>query len=106
MDKFFEGDTVELLVETDFDNLDVATTIEILVIKPSGDEDVWSATQADPDDYPTQENITDKYITYVTSATDLDEIGTYYFQSHVVWDTTKGLHGIIKKFAVIAHLGT
>jgi hypothetical protein len=91
---FYEGDTVAITSDTDFDELATATTIEFLVTKPSGAVDEWTATQVGA----TQD------ITYTTVAADLDEIGTYKLQSHVVWGTDSELHGEIVYFRVKAHL--
>jgi hypothetical protein len=105
---FYEGDTVELFSETGWDHLDSATTIEFIVLKPSGESDTWTATQVDPDDYTDTEYadmvLTDSCIVYTTSITDLDEIGTYQLESHVEWAPTSELHGAIVKFKVKAHL--
>ena len=36
MDTFFEGNSVIIVIDTDFEGLDSATLIEIVVTKPSG----------------------------------------------------------------------
>jgi hypothetical protein len=94
IDTFFQGDTVEITSDTDFDNLSTASTIEFLITKPSGEVAKWTATQVR----------TTQDITYTTVAADLDELGTYKIQSHVEWASSSELHGEIKKFKVIAHL--
>lgn len=97
METFFEGDSVEITSDTDFDSLASATTIEFIVTKPSGEVALWTATQVGA----TQD------IAYTTDADDLDEVGTYKIQAHVVWvvgQETRELHGTIQKFKVKAHL--
>jgi hypothetical protein len=105
---FFEGDTVELFSETEYEHLDSATTIEFIVRKPSGASATWTATQVDPTKYTDPEyadlDLTNTCIVYTTDTTDLDEIGTYQIESHVIWSGTSELHGEIVKFKVKAHL--
>lgn len=103
MDSFFQGDTVEILSDTDFDGLASATTIEYIITKPSGEVDLWTATQVDPTEAG-YEDYTDQYIKCTTTATDLDELGTYKLQSHVKWAGGGELHGSIVKFKVKSHL--
>jgi hypothetical protein len=108
MDKFFEGDTVEIITDTDFDELDSATLIEYVVTKPSGVSDTWTAAQVDVDDAKYEAaglTVTDQDITYTTiKDTDLDEIGIYQAQAHVTWGAGGELHGPIFKFKVKEHL--
>lgn len=97
MDTLFEGDSVEITSDTDFDNLENASLIEFLVTKPSGEVAKWTATRVG----------TTQDITYTTAAGDLDELGTYKIQAHVEWVVgleTRELHGVIQKFKVKAHL--
>jgi hypothetical protein len=94
MERFFKGDTIQIICDTDWDNLDDATLIEFIVCKPSGEITYWIATQVGE----TQD------ITYTTEPTDLDELGTYKTQSHVEWGANSELHGEIEKFKVIASL--
>jgi hypothetical protein len=105
---FFVGDTVEFFVSTNFDDLTSATTKEILVTKPSGEAVVWTATQVDPSEYTDEEyddlDLTNQDLTYTTKSTDLDEIGAYKIQSHIIWNTDSELHGAITSFKVKAHL--
>jgi len=62
-------------LDTGLSNLDTATSIKILVKKPSGSEVEWTATQ-----YSTTPKIS-----YTTVAGDLDEVGQYILQSSVGW---------------------
>ncbi len=95
METFFEGDSVEITSNTDFDDLENASLIEFIVEKPSGTVVTWTAAQVGD----TQD------ITYTTAASDLDELGTYKIQAHVKWDGgSSELHGEIVKFRVKAHL--
>jgi hypothetical protein len=105
----FQGDTYELFIATDFLDLDSATTIEIIVTKPSGIAAIWTAIQVDPSHYtdPKYDDLalTDQDITYTTDSTDLNELGLYLYQSHVEWGVDSEQHGYpIGKFKVIAHL--
>jgi hypothetical protein len=108
MDTFFEGNSVIIVIDTDFEGLDSATLIEIIVAKPSGDIAKWTAEQVDPTDAIWTElglTVTDQDITYTTDSDDLDETGTYKMQAHVEWNSGMDeLHGTIKKFKVKAHL--
>ncbi len=110
MDTFFEGNSVIIVIDTDFEGLDSATLIEIVVTKPSGNVAKWAAEQVDPTDAIWTElglTVTDQDITYTTDADDLDEVGTYKIQAHVEWVVgleTRELHGEIVKFKVKAHL--
>lgn len=108
METYFEGDTVEIITDTDFDNLASAELIEYIITKPSGEVAKWTASQVDTTDpkYATAGlTVTDQDITYTTiKGTDLDEIGTYKIQAHVTWEVDGELHGSIKKFKVKAHL--
>ena len=106
MDTYFQGDSVEIVSDTDFDDLENATVIQFLVTKPSGAVAVWTAAQVDTTDPKYAEaglTVTDQDITYTTDTTDLDEVGTYKLQANVEWSTGE-LHGEIKKFKVKAHL--
>lgn len=95
METFFEGDSVEITSDTDFDDLDHASLIEFIVTKPSGEVAKWAAAQVG----------TTQDIVYTTVAADLDETGTYKMQAHVEWNAgADELHGEIQKFRVIAHL--
>jgi hypothetical protein len=95
IETFFQGDSVEITSDTDFDDLGNASLIEFVVIKPSGEIVTWTATQVGA----TQD------IVYTTSSTDLDEVGTYKIQSHVEWDDgASDLHGEIQRFKVKLHL--
>jgi hypothetical protein len=96
IETFFKGNTVEIVSDTDFDYLSTANIIEFIVVKPSGEIVNWTATQSG----------TTQDITYTTILDeDLDEIGVYVMQSHVVWDTNdKELHGRIRTFRVTDHL--
>jgi hypothetical protein len=96
IETFFKGNTIELTSDTDFDDLDQASTIEFIIVKPSGKIERWTATQVGS----TQD------IQYTTNLDeDLDEIGVYVFQSHIVWNYDDSeLHGEIKTFRVIDHL--
>jgi hypothetical protein len=108
METYYEGDTVEIITDTDFDNLDSATLIEYIVTKPSGEVALWTAAQVDITDpkYAVAGlTVTAQDITYTTANdTDLDEVGTYKIQAHVTWGVAGELHGDIKKFKVKAHL--
>ena len=108
MDTFFEGNSVIIVIDTDFEGLDSATLIEIIVTKPSGDIAKWTAEQVDPTDAIWTElglTVTDQDITYTTDSDDLDETGTYKMQAHVEWNAGMDeLHGTIEKFKVKAHL--
>ena len=77
MEIFFEGDSVEIISDTDFDDLENASLIEFIVTKPSGEVAKWPAMQVGS----TQD------ITYTTASGDLDEIGTYRIQAHAKWNT-------------------
>ena len=95
IETFFQGDSVEITSDTDFDDLGNASLIEFVVVKPSGAIVTWTAAQVGA----TED------IVYTTTPTDLDEIGTYKIQSHVEWDAgASDLHGDIKKFKVKLHL--
>ena len=95
IETFFQGDSVEITSDTDFDDLANASLIEFVVEKPSGEVVTWAAAQVgDTED-----------IVYTTSSTDLDEVGTYKIQAHVEWDAgASDLHGEIQKFRVKLHL--
>ena len=95
IETLFEGDSVTITSDTDFDSLDRATLIEFLVTKPSGEVRKWPAIQVGA----TQD------ITYTTDATDLDETGIWKIQAHVEWDSGNSeLHGEIARFKVVSHL--
>ena len=108
METYYEGDTVEIITDTDFDNLESATLIEYLVTKPSGDVATWTAAQVDTTDQKYADaglTVTAQDVTYTTvQDTDLDEVGTYKIQAHVTWGVGGELHGTIRKFKVKAHL--
>jgi hypothetical protein len=95
IETLYEGDTVDIVSDTDFDDLGNASLIEFLVTKPSAEVVKWTASRV---------GITQD-ITYTTAASDLDEIGIYKIQAHVEWDGGNSeLHGEIKRFKVLAHL--
>ena len=95
METFYQGDSVEITSDTDFDDLANASLIEFVVLKPSGEVVTWTATQVgDTED-----------IVYTTTSTDLDEVGTYKIQAHVEWNSgNSDLHGEIQRFKVKLHL--
>jgi hypothetical protein len=101
---FYKGDTVELFSNTGYNHLDGASTIEFIVLKPSGDAVAWKADRVDPADYTDEEyadlELTDEFIVYTTEPGDLDEVGTYELQSHIIWNMDSELHGTIGKFKV------
>jgi hypothetical protein len=72
----YQNDTdVVFRLDTGTTNLESATSIKILVQKPSGTEDEWTATRYG----------TTTYITYTSVSGDLDEIGDYKLQSYIEW---------------------
>jgi len=81
MAKVYVGDVgTEIRLDCNPDDLaeiDIATanTLKILVLKPSGAEDEWTAARYGSTDQ----------ITYTTVATDLDEAGNYKLQAYVEW---------------------
>lgn len=114
---FWQGDTVQLFHATSFDDLGTASSIVLIITKPSGAVALWTATQVDPTDpaivaidvarvamglSPLVLTVYD--ITYTTLPTDLDETGTYKIQSAVTWGADSALHGNKAKFKVNAHL--
>lgn len=75
----YQNDITEIRLNTGVDLSD-ATSFTIKVQKPSGIQVTWTATQY----------LETTYITYITSASDLDEIGNYILQSYILWDTVPG----------------
>lgn len=74
----YKGDTaIVFRLDTGVDNLDIATKIEIHVLKPSGLEVTWTAVQ-----YGTTSEIT-----YTSTVGDLDESGNYILQAYIEWGT-------------------
>ena len=72
----YKGDTsIVFRLDTGVDNLDIATKIEIHVLKPGGTAVIWTATQ-----YGTTSEIT-----YTSTTGDLDEAGNYILQSYIEW---------------------
>ena len=72
----YKGDTsIVFRLDTGVGNLDIATKIEIHVLKPSGATDTWTATK-----YGTTSEIT-----YTSTTGDLDEAGNYILQSYIEW---------------------
>ena len=74
----YKGDTAIIFrLDTGVDNLDIATKIEIHVLKPSGSNVIWAATQ-----YGTTSEII-----YTSITGDLDESGNYILQAYIEWGT-------------------
>lgn len=88
MAKVYVGDIgTEIRLDTNPDDLaeiDISTAniLKILVLKPSGAEEEWTATRYS----------TTNQITYTTIEGDLDESGSYRLQAYVAWDSPASEH--------------
>ncbi len=66
---------VIIRLDTGLPNLNVATSIKMMVLKPSGTTETWTATQY----------LDTTQITYTTVTGDLDEVGDYVFQASITF---------------------
>jgi hypothetical protein len=80
---FLEQSLLELTAPTGLDDLNTATTTQILYRKPSGDQGAWTAT------------VDGMNLIYDLQNGDIDEIGRWQFQAYVVNGGLKG-YGCIK----------
>lgn len=74
------------------DDLDDSTVLRIVGTKPSGEAISWTAARYG----------TTNYITYTTSASDLDEVGTYVIRAYIEWGSATPRYGEITDIVVYA----
>ena len=91
----YQYDRTEIRLNTGI-GLDEATLLKMLVLKPSGTEVEWTSTRYVDDDG----NAT-SYITYTTSVTDLDELGTYILHSYIEFGGVPAPLGDASEFEVV-----